>query len=48
MSDNISMNEAAKQARREYRRQWYKANPDKQKEYQARYWAKKAEQEAGK
>lgn len=36
------MNEAAKAARREYKKKWQRENPDKVKEYQARYWAKKA------
>lgn len=44
------MTEAAKEARRAYRRQWYKDHPGKQKEYTARYWenqAKKAQEPAG-
>ena len=36
------MNEKAKEARRAYKRQWSKNNPDKLKEYQARYWTKRA------
>lgn len=40
------MNEAAKQARREYKRKWQRENPDKVKEYQARYWDKKAREAA--
>lgn len=39
------MNSAAIEARKAYRRAWYRSNPEKQKEYQARYWNKKAQQE---
>lgn len=38
------MTEKAAEARRAYKRQWAKDNPDKVREQQARYWAKKAEQ----
>lgn len=38
------MTNAANKARREYKRAWAKANPDKIKRYQAAYWARKAEQ----
>lgn len=37
------MDERARQARNEYRRAWAKANPDKIKAQQARYWARQAE-----
>ena len=37
------MTEEAKEARRAYRREWAKNNPEKIKEHQARYWEKKAE-----
>lgn len=37
------MNEAAKEARRAYKRAWNKRNPDKVKAYQERYWSKVAE-----
>ena len=30
-------------ARREYQRQWRKANPEKVREIQMRYWVRKAE-----
>lgn len=30
---------------REYQRRWRAAHPEKQKEYQARYWAKKGQEE---
>lgn len=40
------MNEAAKAARREYKRKWQRENADKVKEYQERYWAKKAQEAA--
>lgn len=38
------MNERAKAARREYKRQWAKDNPEKVKAQQERYWSKKAEE----
>jgi len=41
------MTDAAKEARRAYKRAWNKANPEKVKAYQANYWQKKAEQTAG-
>lgn len=41
------MTEDAKAARRAYRREWAKKNPDKIKAQQQRFWAKKAaEQQA--
>lgn len=39
------MTEQAKEARRAYKRQWRKANADKVKAAQERYWEKKAAQE---
>ena len=36
------MNDAAAAARREYKRKWAKANPDKVKAQQERYWTKRA------
>lgn len=36
------MNEAAKAARREYKREWNRKNKDKVRAAQERYWAKKA------
>lgn len=42
------MNNAAAAARREYKRQWAKKNPDKIKAQQERYWSKKADQTAAK
>ncbi len=39
------MNEAAKAARRAYKRAWNKANPDKVKAAQERYWTRRAERE---
>ena len=38
------MTEAAKLAKREYFRKWKKANPDKVKLYQERYWERKAQE----
>ena len=43
MQKSNEMSKAAVEARKAYRREWYKANPEKQKEYQARYWNKKAQ-----
>lgn len=37
----LKPDEAANQARREYQREWRKANPDKVKAAQDRYWARK-------
>jgi hypothetical protein len=39
------MTEEAKAKRREYFKQWRKANKEKAKEYNARYWEKKAQEE---
>ncbi len=36
------MNEEARKARNAWRREWAKKNPDKVKEYNERYWSKKA------
>lgn len=36
------MTESAKAARREYKRQWAKNNPDKVRAQQERYWNKRA------
>ena len=36
------MNELAIAARRAYKRKWQRENPEKVKEYQERYWTKKA------
>ena len=40
------MTEEAKEARRQYKRQWAKDNPEKVKAQQERYWAKRAAQQA--
>lgn len=40
------MDERAKEARRAYKRNWAKKNPEKVRAQQARYWAKKAAQAA--
>ena len=36
------MTEQAKEARREYRREWQRNNPDKVRAYNERYWNKRA------
>ena len=38
------MTEQAKEARRAYKRQWARENPDKVKAQVERYWQRKAEQ----
>lgn len=40
------MNEAAQEARRAYKREWQRKNRDKVKEYQNRYWERKAQEAA--
>lgn len=35
------MTEAAREARNAYRREWYKKNPEKRREYEERYWNKR-------
>jgi len=37
------MSEAAKQARRDYKRKWNAENKDKVKQYQRTYWERKAD-----
>jgi len=37
------MDEKARAARRAYRRAWAQRNPEKIREYQDRYWSKRAE-----
>lgn len=41
-----AMNEAAKAARRAYKREWNRKNRDRVKAAQARYWERKAQQQA--
>ena len=36
------LSEDAKKARRDYRREWAKRNPDRIREYARRHWEKKA------
>ena len=38
-----SMTDEAKAARAKYQREWYKKNPDKRREYMAKYWERKAQ-----
>ena len=40
------MTEAAKEARRAYKRKWQRENADKVKGYQEKYWNRKAEEAA--
>ena len=37
------MTDKAREARNAYKREWYRKNPDKRKEYQERYWNRQAE-----
>lgn len=46
MSKTIELSEAARDAKREYYRQWRKNNPDKKREQNRRYWEKKAHEAA--
>lgn len=39
----MAMTEAAKEARRAYKREWNRRNPEKVKAAQERYWKRKAE-----
>ena len=39
-----TMTDAAREAANAYKRAWNKRNPEKNKEYQRRYWAKKAKE----
>lgn len=41
---NKDITEAAKEARRAYKRKWNKEHPDKVKQYQTDYWNRKAAQ----
>lgn len=41
-----TITDAAAEARRAYQRKWQRANADKVKEYQRRYWQKKANEAA--
>lgn len=40
------LDDLARQERRAYSRRWYKEHPGKNKEYQKRYWRKKALEKA--
>lgn len=40
------MNEAAKEARRAYKRKWQRENRDKVRQYQETYWNRKAQEAA--
>lgn len=46
MSEQISLTDEARAARNAYRRQWAKKNKDKVKATTARYWQRKAQQQA--
>ena len=38
----MAMTDKAREVRNAYKRKWYKENPDKRREYEERYWQKKA------
>lgn len=40
------MSNAAREAKNAYRRAWYSRNKEKQKEYNKKYWEKKAKEAA--
>ena len=42
MNEKPKLTEAAKQSRAAYKRQWNAAHPDKNKEYQRRYWERQS------
>lgn len=46
VQEGCRMNEQAKAARRAYKRNWAKQNPEKVKAQQERYWTKKAAEAA--
>ena len=37
------MDDAAREARNKYKRDWYRRNREKQREYERRYWERKAD-----
>ena len=39
--------ELVRKARREYKKEWRRKNPDKEREYNRCYWLKKANQKKG-
>lgn len=42
MENNFNLSDAAKAARRAYKNNWNRKNPDKVRAAQARYWEKQA------
>lgn len=42
---NADQIRAAKDAQNHYKREWYKRNKERVREYQQRYWARRAERE---
>ena len=43
-TSKAGMSKVAREAQRQYNREWNKANPEKRREYNRRYWEKKAAQ----
>ena len=42
------MEDTAREARNRYKREWYARNKDKQREYERRYWQRKAQSDGQK
>ena len=42
--EKMPLTEAAKEARRVYRKKWYEENKEKQREYERRFWERQAEE----
>lgn len=40
----MKLSEEAKKARAAYKKEWYKKNKEKQKEYNAKHWEKKVKE----
>ena len=41
----MAMTEAARQARNAYKREWYKRNPGKRRQYEETYWQRRIQSE---
>lgn len=46
MAENAQLEEMAKEARRQYSREWRRKNKDRIREINARYWRRRAERMA--
>ena len=45
MNESMNLSKAALEARREYKRRWRQANPEKVQEANRKYWERRAERE---